>query len=75
MKIEKYDESKEQNSAADEFANAKPPSLLGELWAFIKEKKAYLVVPAIIMILLLAGVVALGMIGGGVAAPFIYTLF
>jgi len=75
MKIEKYDESKQQNIVANEFANAESSSLVGELWAFIKENKAYWVVPAIIVILLLAGVVALGMIGGGAMAPFIYTLF
>lgn len=75
MKIEKYDELKQQNSVADEFANTQSSSLVGELWAFIKENKAYWIVPAIIVILLLAGVVALGMIGGGAMAPFIYTLF
>jgi len=75
MKIEKYDETEQKNSVANEFADAKSFSLLSELWDFIKANKAYWIVPAIIVILLLAGVVALGMIGGGAMAPFIYTIF
>ncbi len=75
MKIKKIDELNQENSAIDEFANTQSPSLVGELWTFIKENKAYWIVPAIIVVLFMAVVMAIGMLGGGAMAPFIYTLF
>lgn len=42
---------------------------------FMREHKAYWLAPIIIVTLLLAGLIVLGAVGGGAAAPFIYTLF
>lgn len=54
---------------------AKRNSILSEFYAFIRENKAYWMAPIIIAVLLLAGIIVLGAMGGGAAAPFIYTLF
>lgn len=51
---------------------AKRQSLLGELWTFVREHKAYWIAP-IILVLLLVGLLII--IGSSKAAPFIYTLF
>jgi hypothetical protein len=42
---------------------------------FMREHKAYWIAPIIIVTLLLAGVIALGVVGGGATAPFVYSLF
>jgi hypothetical protein len=44
-----------------------------ELWAFMKERKKFWLLPILIMLLLLGGLVVLTQ--GTVVAPFIYTLF
>ena len=46
---------------------------IGELWAFMKERKKFWLLP-IVMVLLLFGSL-LVMTQGSVVAPFIYTLF
>ena len=51
------------------------PGIISELFQFIREHKAYWMTPIIIAVLLLAGIIVLGALGGGAAAPFIYTLF
>lgn len=50
-------------------------SIVSEFYMFIREHKAYWMTPIIIAVLLLAGIIVLGALGGGAAAPFIYTLF
>ncbi len=50
-------------------------SIFSEFYLFVREHKAYWMTPIIIAILLLAGIIVLGALGGGAAAPFIYTLF
>lgn len=50
-------------------------SIVSEFYMFMKENKAYWLSPIIVLILLLAGIIALGALGGGAAAPFVYTLF
>jgi hypothetical protein len=50
-------------------------NIISEFYAFIRTHKAYWIAPIIIAILLLAGIIVLGALGGGAAAPFIYTLF
>jgi hypothetical protein len=54
---------------------ARRRSILTELLGFFKEHKTYWLVPIIVAILFLAGIIVLGGVGGGAAAPFIYTLF
>lgn len=54
---------------------ARRRSIISEFILFIREHKAYFLTPIIIAILLLAGLIILGAVGGGAAAPFIYTLF
>lgn len=47
-------------------------SLIGEFWVFIKENKAWWMIP---ILLVLAALGVLTMLGSTGAAPFIYTLF
>lgn len=49
--------------------------IVSEFFTFIREHKAYWMTPIIIAVILLAGIIVLGALGGGAAAPFIYTLF
>jgi len=51
---------------------AKRSGLLSELWGFMREYKAYWLVPVIVAILLLGGLLILGATPAG---AFIYTLF
>ncbi len=46
---------------------------LKELWAFMKERKKFWLLPIIIILLLLGGLLVLAQ--GSAVAPFIYTLF
>jgi hypothetical protein len=54
---------------------AKRKGIVSEFLLFIRENKAYWMTPIIVAVLLLAGIVVAGALGGGAAAPFIYTLF
>ncbi len=51
---------------------AKRMGIMQEFTLFLKENKAYWMIPIILVLLLL---VVLVVAGGGAAAPFIYTLF
>lgn len=48
-------------------------SFLAELWAFMKQRKKFWLLPAIITALLLGLLVILGQ--GTAVGPFLYTLF
>ena len=48
-------------------------SLLKELWAFMRARKKYWLVPILIMMALLGVLIVLS--HGSVVAPFIYTIF
>lgn len=54
---------------------ARRKGIVSEFYLFVRENKAYWMAPIIIAVLLLAGIIVLGALGGGAAAPFIYTLF
>ena len=54
---------------------AKRTGIVSEFYSFIRENKAYWMTPIILVVLLLAGLLVLGALSGGAAAPFIYTLF
>ena len=54
---------------------ARRSSIISEFIMFMREHKAYWIAPIIVVTLLLAGVIALGVVGGGAAAPFVYSLF
>jgi len=54
---------------------ARRTGVVREFMLFLKANKAYWLAPIIIIALVLAGIVILGAVGGGAAAPFIYTLF
>jgi len=56
----------------EELAQEKRPSLMSELWQFLKYNKKWWLLP-IIIVLLLFGVLVL--LAGTPAAPFIYTIF
>lgn len=47
--------------------------LLADLWAFMKVRKKFWLLPIIIVLLLVGGLLLLA--EGSVIAPFIYTLF
>jgi uncharacterized protein DUF5989 len=48
-------------------------SFLSELWAFMRERKKYWLLPLIVMLALFGGLIVLTQ--GTAVAPFIYTLF
>ncbi len=54
---------------------SKRTSIVSEFLMFMKENKVYWLSPVIVAVLLLAGIIVLGAVGGGAAAPFIYSLF
>lgn len=47
--------------------------VLKELWAFLRERKKFWLLPIIIVMLLIGGLLMLAQ--GSAVAPFIYTLF
>ena len=46
---------------------------LGELWAFMRERKKFWLLPIVLVLLLFGSLMVLTQ--GSVVAPFIYTLF
>ncbi len=48
-------------------------SFLKELWAFMRARKKYWLIPILVMSALLGGLIV--MTQGSAVAPFIYTLF
>jgi hypothetical protein len=44
-----------------------------ELWAFLKERKKFWLLPIVVVLVLLGGLIVLTQ--GSAVAPFIYTLF
>jgi len=48
-------------------------SLLRELWAFLRERKKFWLLPIIIVMLLIGGLLVFAQ--GSALAPFIYTIF
>jgi len=47
--------------------------LIGELWAFLKVRKKFWLLPILLVMLTLGGLIVLTQ--GSAVAPFIYTLF
>ena len=45
----------------------------GELWAFVRARKKYWLIPVLIMMAVFGGLIVLAK--GSAIAPFIYTLF
>ena len=48
-------------------------SFLGEIWAFLRQRKKFWLLPIVLVMLLFGGLVILSQISA--VAPFIYTLF
>jgi len=48
-------------------------SFLGEIWAFLRNRKKFWLLPIVLVMLLFGGLVILSQISA--VAPFIYTLF
>ena len=48
-------------------------SFVAELWAFLRERKKFWLLPIIVTMLLIGGLLILAQ--GSAVAPFIYTLF
>ena len=44
-----------------------------DIWAFIKERKKFWLIPIILVLVLLGVIIVLG--GSSAIAPFVYTLF
>ena len=77
--MSQLDPPRDSNSPAGEgrteferLAEEKPLSLLGEFLLFIRENKAWWMVPILVVLTFLG---ALALLAGTGAAPFIYTLF
>ena len=47
--------------------------LLGELWAFMRERKKFWLLPIIVVLVLVGGLLVFAQ--GSALAPFIYTIF
>lgn len=47
--------------------------LLSDLWAFMRERKKFWLMPVILILVVLGGLLVLAQ--GSAVAPFIYTLF
>jgi hypothetical protein len=47
--------------------------MLGDLWAFMRERKKFWLAPIIVVLLVLGGLIVFSQ--GSTVAPFIYTLF
>lgn len=48
-------------------------SMMGELWAFLRERKKWWLGPIILVLVLFGGLLVLAQ--GSAVAPFIYTIF
>ncbi len=48
-------------------------AFISELWAFLRERKKFWLLPIIVMMALFGGLVVLSQ--GSAVAPFIYTIF
>ena len=48
-------------------------SFLAELWAFMRERKKYWMIPILVMMVIFGGLIVL--VQGTAMAPFIYTIF
>ncbi|MBM4197765.1 MAG: hypothetical protein FJ197_11865 [Gammaproteobacteria bacterium] len=62
-------------SDSDDFArqaDGKQESIVGEFFSFMRETRKWFLAPIVILLLIVGLIVVLG---GTVAAPFIYTLF
>jgi Family of unknown function (DUF5989) len=47
--------------------------LMGELWAFMRERKKFWLLPLLVVLVLVGGLLVLAQ--GSALAPFIYTIF
>ena len=48
-------------------------SCIAELWAFMRERKKYWLIPILVMMVIFGGLIVL--VQGTAVAPFIYTIF
>jgi hypothetical protein len=64
------DEKQSMDERLDQLTGARPPTLIGELWDFLRHNKKWWLLP-ILVVLLLFGVLIF--LSGTGAAPFIYT--
>jgi hypothetical protein len=62
----------EKKGSFEELGQSQPPSLLAELFEFLKHNKKWWLLPILVMIALFGILMALASTG---VAPFIYTLF
>jgi hypothetical protein len=47
--------------------------LMGELWAYMRERKKFWLLPIVVLLVLVGGLLVL--VQGSALAPFIYTIF
>lgn len=48
-------------------------TIIAELWAFVRARKKFWLIPILLVMLILGGLIVLAQ--GSAVAPFIYTLF
>ena len=66
------DDTTQPQSDLERLAEQLPPSLLAEMWDFLKHNKKWWLVPILLMMGLFGLLIVLA---GSSVAPFIYTLF
>lgn len=64
--------SEDSKNTFEQASQDRQTSLLGDVWAMLKQNKKFWLIPLIIALLVFGLLI---MVGGTAAAPFIYTLF
>ena len=67
-----------KNEPSSEFsqqAAEAPSGIVREFWEFLRDNKKWWITPIVLVLLLVGAIFILASLGGGAAAPFIYTLF
>jgi hypothetical protein len=70
-----HDSNDESANEFSQQAAEAPPGIVREFWEFLRDNKKWWITPIVLVLLLVSALAILSALGGGAAAPFIYTLF